>query len=83
MSEDRGAPQGAGERRRGGFFADLSPLRQSPAFARLWAGSSIAGIGMKTQLKELATVGIKPVLLMLGETVFLVTLVLALLHWMH
>ena len=33
--------------------------------------------------KELATVGIKPVLLMLGETVFLVVLVLALLRWMH
>ena len=26
---------------------------------------------MKTQLKELATVGLKPVLLMVGETVFL------------
>jgi uncharacterized membrane protein YadS len=38
---------------------------------------------MKTQLKELATVGIKPVLLMLGETIFLAALVLALLHGMH
>jgi uncharacterized membrane protein YadS len=36
---------------------------------------------MKTQLKELATVGVKPVLLMLGETVFLALLVLALLRW--
>ncbi len=33
---------------------------------------------MKTQLKELASVGLKPVLLMVGETVFLVALVLAL-----
>jgi len=40
--------------------------------------AAIAGIGMKTQLKELATVGLKPVLLMLGETLFLVALVLAL-----
>jgi uncharacterized integral membrane protein (TIGR00698 family) len=40
--------------------------------------AAIAGIGMKTQLKALATVGLKPVLLMLGETVFLVALVLAL-----
>ena len=55
MSEDRGAPQGAGERRRGGFFADLSPLRQSPAFARLWAGSSIAGIGAQVTV---VTVGL-------------------------
>ena len=43
--------------------------------------AAIAGIGMKTQLKELATVGLKPVLLMLGETTFLAALVLALLHW--
>ena len=42
---------------------------------------SIAALGMKTQLKELATVGIKPILLMIGETAFLAALVLALLHW--
>lgn len=42
---------------------------------------SIAALGMKTQLKELATVGIKPILLMVGETVFLVLLVLLLLRW--
>ena len=36
---------------------------------------------MKTQLRELATVGIKPVLLMIGETVFLAVLVLVLLRW--
>jgi uncharacterized integral membrane protein (TIGR00698 family) len=50
-------------------------------FSRWCLVASIAGIGMKTQLKELVTVGIKPVLLMLGETIFLVALVLALLHW--
>ena len=43
--------------------------------------AAIAGIGMKTQLRELATVGIKPVLLMIGETVFLAVLVLVLLRW--
>ena len=43
---------------------------------------SIAGIGMKTHLKELATVGIKPVLLMLGETLFLAALALLLLRWL-
>jgi uncharacterized membrane protein YadS len=42
---------------------------------------AISGLGMKTQLKELAAVGIKPILLMIGETVFLATLVLLLLHW--
>jgi uncharacterized membrane protein YadS len=42
---------------------------------------SISALGMKTQLKELASIGIKPILLMVGETVFLVGLVLLLLHW--
>lgn len=45
--------------------------------------AAIAAIGMKTQLKDVITVGLKPVLLMVGETVFLVVLVLALLHWLH
>ncbi|MEJ1230038.1 MAG: hypothetical protein WDM88_04430 [Galbitalea sp.] len=26
-------------------FVDLSPLRESPAFARLWFGNAISGIG--------------------------------------
>ncbi|TDF86619.1 YeiH family protein [Pseudomonas sp. H9] len=41
---------------------------------------AISALGMKTQLKELASVGIKPILLMVGETVFLVALVLLLMH---
>ena len=32
-----------GPRRR--RFADITPLRQSPAFARLWIGTTIAGVG--------------------------------------
>ena len=43
--------------------------------------AAIAGIGMKTQLRELAGVGVKPILLMIGETLFLAALVLALLRW--
>ncbi|MRV70235.1 putative sulfate exporter family transporter [Duganella sp. FT92W] len=43
---------------------------------------AISALGMKTRLKELASVGIKPVALMIGETVFLAGLVLALLRWM-
>lgn len=39
--------------------------------------TAIAAIGAKTRLGELAAVGIKPVLLMLGETLFLAALVLA------
>jgi len=45
--------------------------------------AAIAAIGMKTRLRELAGVGLKPVALMIGETVFLVALVLALLRWAH
>ena len=44
--------------------------------------AAIAGIGMKTQLKELATVGLKPVALMVGETAFLAGLVLLLMRWL-
>ncbi|MDL9997499.1 putative sulfate exporter family transporter [Variovorax sp. J22P240] len=43
--------------------------------------SAIAAIGMKTHLRDLASVGLKPVMLMLGETIFLALLVLALLRW--
>lgn len=42
--------------------------------------ASIAAIGMKTQLRELCSVGLRPVLLMLGETVYLASLALLLLH---
>ncbi len=43
--------------------------------------AAMAGIGMKTQLRELVAVGLKPVVLMVGETVFLATLVIVLLRW--
>ena len=49
--------------------------------SRWFLVAAIAGIGMKTQLRDLATVGLKPVLLMLGETVFLAILAIALLRW--
>ncbi|GGH60241.1 phosphoenolpyruvate carboxylase [Comamonas phosphati] len=45
--------------------------------------AAMAGIGMKTQLRELVTVGLRPVVLMVGETVFLAGLTLALLRWAH
>ena len=44
--------------------------------------AAMAGIGMKTQLRELVTVGLRPVVLMVGETVFLAVLAIALLRWM-
>jgi uncharacterized integral membrane protein (TIGR00698 family) len=44
---------------------------------------AISALGMKTHLKEIVSVGIKPVLLMLGETVFLASLVLLALRWLQ
>jgi MFS family permease len=34
-----------GQAKRRNHFADLTPLKASPAFARLWAGQAVAGIG--------------------------------------
>jgi uncharacterized integral membrane protein (TIGR00698 family) len=51
------------------------------ALSRWCLVTAIAAIGMKTQLRELAGVGLKPVLLMLGETVFLAVLVVLMLRW--
>ena len=39
---------------------------------------SIAAIGIKTQLKDLATVGLKPIVMMIGETLFLLLIVVVL-----
>jgi MFS family permease len=33
-----------------GLFVDLSPLKASPAFARMWIGSAVAGIGAQLTL---------------------------------
>jgi uncharacterized integral membrane protein (TIGR00698 family) len=52
-------------------------------FSRWCLVAAIAAIGMKTRLKELVSVGLKPVLLMLAETAFLAVLVLALLAWVR
>jgi uncharacterized integral membrane protein (TIGR00698 family) len=41
---------------------------------------AISAIGMKTQLKDIATVGWRPIALMLGETVFLALLVIGLMR---
>lgn len=42
---------------------------------------AMSAIGMKTQLKELAAVGVKPVILMVIETALLAALVVGLLRW--
>jgi uncharacterized integral membrane protein (TIGR00698 family) len=50
-------------------------------FSRWSLVAAIAAIGMKTQLREVITVGWKPIALMVGETVFLAVLVVAMVHW--
>jgi len=50
--------------------------------SRWFLVAAISAIGMKTQLKELAAVGIRPVVLMVGETVFLALLVLLMMRWL-
>ena len=60
-----------------------APIRGFGNEASRWClVAAIAGIGMKTQLKDLATVGFKPVALMIGETVFLAGLALSLMRWL-
>jgi uncharacterized membrane protein YadS len=44
---------------------------------------AMSAIGMKTQLKQIVAVGLKPVMLMLGEALFLAVLVLCLARWLH
>jgi MFS family permease len=43
-------PPGDAPVKRRGLLVDLAPLRASPAFARLWIGSSISGIGAQLTL---------------------------------
>ncbi|MES2148923.1 MAG: YeiH family protein [Pseudomonadota bacterium] len=69
------------------LLCTLNSIGLVPALVQHWANdasrwclvTAIAAIGMKTQLKELASVGWRPILLMVGETVFLALLVLAML----
>jgi len=42
---------------------------------------AISALGMKTQLKELANVGLKPIVLMVAETIFLALLVILMMRW--
>ena len=59
-----------------------SQVQQIGNDVSLWClATAIAAIGIKTQLKEMVALGIKPILLLLGETVFMALLVLAVLHW--
>ena len=51
--------------------------------SRFFLVASIAALGMKTSIKDIASVGWKPVMLMIGETIFIAAIVLfaITLHW--
>jgi uncharacterized membrane protein YadS len=59
--------------------AIAQPLADSASLFLLLA---IAALGVRTSLREVLTIGIKPVILLLGETVFLASAVLAYLIWL-
>lgn len=63
-----------------GWLAPMVPKAANEA-SRWCLVIAISALGMKTQLKELASVGIKPIVLMVGETIFLATLVLLMMRW--
>lgn len=63
----------------GWIFASLQSFAND--LSRWCLVIAISALGMKTQLKELATVGIKPIVLMVSETLFLAGLVLLMLRW--
>ena len=56
-------------------------LSGGDALSRICLVGAMAAIGMKTHLKDVLTVGLKPVLLMVIETVFLAVLFYGLLRW--
>jgi uncharacterized membrane protein YadS len=43
--------------------------------------TAIAAIGMKTSIKALMAMGLKPVMLVVLETLFLAALVMLFIHW--
>jgi uncharacterized integral membrane protein (TIGR00698 family) len=58
-------------------------VREAGNDASRWClAIAMCAIGMKTQLKELVAVGLKPVILMVTEAVLMAGLVLGLAHWL-
>ena len=55
------------------------PLADSASLLLLLA---IAALGIRTSLKEVMTIGFRPVVLLLGETLFLAAVVVAYLMWL-
>jgi len=55
--------------------------RTGSTLSQAFLVTAIAAIGMKTSLKSLVHMGLKPVLLVVAETLFLLLLVLAVVAW--
>ena len=61
----------------------VAPVREFAVDLSRWCLiAAIAGLGMKTQLREFADVGLKPILFMICETAFLAGLVLLMLSFL-
>lgn len=63
-------------------WIDVNVQNAATDASRWCLAVAMSAIGIKTQLKDIVAVGLKPVLLMAGETVFLAVLVLALTRWL-
>jgi uncharacterized membrane protein YadS len=61
-------------------MSSQQPVRLSSDVLRWCLVAAVAALGTKTRLRELASVGFAPVVLMVGETVFLMLLELVLLR---
>jgi uncharacterized integral membrane protein (TIGR00698 family) len=61
----------------------ITPVQEAAIDLSRWCLiAAIAGLGMKTQLREFADVGLKPILFMIAETAFLAGLVLLMLNFL-
>jgi uncharacterized membrane protein YadS len=73
-----------------GILVAVNSFIALPAVALDFAGESsrfalvvaISAIGMRTSLKELTVLGIRPVMLMVAETLFLAGFIIAIMKWM-
>jgi uncharacterized integral membrane protein (TIGR00698 family) len=57
-------------------------LNFASEFSRFTLVVAISAIGMRTSLKELTVLGIRPVMLMVAETLFLAGFIIAIMKWM-
>lgn len=62
--------------------ATAAGYRVLPGLVAAFTVAAIAALGMKASLRELATVGWRPLSIVIAETAFLAVLVVAGIHWL-